>query len=109
MSMISVRHGIWLLKNSTVQNIILYIFERFSANTTVQNGTYMVEMVRFSENCTVLSGTVYGSSRPRYTHGKPYGGKNRGKQPRENYRVEPWIFSCPADHVVPDHWQPRLK
>ena len=40
---------------------------------------YMVEMVRFSENCTVFNGTVYGSSRPRYTHGKPYRGKNRGK------------------------------
>ena len=26
-----------------------------------------------------LNGTVYGSSRPRYTHGKPYRGKNRGK------------------------------
>ena len=40
MSMVSVWHGIWLLKNSTVQNGIWYIFIRFSANTTVQNGIY---------------------------------------------------------------------
>ena len=66
MSMVSVWHGIWLLKNSTVQNGMWYIFVRFSANTTVQSSTRQkwygfLKIVRF------LNGTVYGSSRPRYT------------------------------------------
>ena len=65
MSMVSVWHGIWLLKNSTAQNGIWYIFVRFSANTTVQNGIY-------GRNGTVFW-KLYGFKTVRYMVARDYG------------------------------------
>ena len=65
MSMVSVRHGIWLLMNSTVQNGIRYIFVRFSANTTVQNGIY-------GRNGTVFC-KLYGFETVRYMVARDHG------------------------------------
>ena len=58
-----------------LKRYVVHIFVRFSANTTVQSGIWYIFLYGFLQIVRFLNGTVYGSSRPRYTHGKHYRGK----------------------------------
>ena len=51
---------------------------------------YMVNMVRFSENRTVLQMVRYMVAETTVYHGYRIPRSNRGQQPRYFYRVEPW-------------------